>query len=82
MRIFVMPTNLSSLGIDRLSRDERLELVQQIWDTIAVEQPPILLSPTQREELQRRLEEDRANPNDTVPWEQVQADALARLKKS
>ena len=77
-----MSTNLNSLGIDQLSRDERLELVQQIWDTIAAEQPPTLLSPLQRAELERRLAEDEANPDDTVPWEQVKAEALARLKKS
>jgi putative addiction module component (TIGR02574 family) len=71
---------LQSLGIDRLSRDQRLTLVQEIWDTIAAEAHPSLLSDTQRQELRRRVAEDDANPDDVVPWEQVKSQALSRLQ--
>jgi putative addiction module component (TIGR02574 family) len=76
-----MASDLSSLGIDRLTLDERLVLVQEIWNTIADEQPPALLSASQRSELQRRLEDDRLNPDETVAWETVKAEVLSRLKK-
>ena len=69
-----------SLGIDQLSRDQRIALVQEIWDTIAAEPHPPLLTEAQRRELERRVAEDDANPNDVVPWEQVKAQALSRLK--
>jgi putative addiction module component (TIGR02574 family) len=77
-----MPSTMQSLGIDRLPRTERLALVQEIWDTIAAEQsPPLLVGEAQRQELERRVAEDEAAPDDVIPWEQVKAQALARLAK-
>ena len=76
-----MSPTVHSLGIDRLTRDQRLALVQEIWDTIAAEQPPPLLSEAQRQELERRVAEDEAAPDDAIPWEEVKAQALARLKR-
>ena len=61
-------------------RDQRIALVQEIWDTIAAESAPALLTEAQRQELQRRVAEDDASPDDVVPWEQVKAQTLARLK--
>jgi putative addiction module component (TIGR02574 family) len=75
-----MAPTIQSLGIDRLSRDERIALVLEIWDTIAAEPAPPLLTEAQRQELQRRVAEDDASPDDVVPWEQVKAQTLARLK--
>jgi putative addiction module component (TIGR02574 family) len=74
-----MPPSVTSLGIDRLSRDQRLALVQEIWDTIAAEQQPPLLNEAQRQELERRVTEDDAAPDDVIPWEKVKAQALGRL---
>lgn len=74
-----MAATVASLGIDRLPREERLALVQEIWDTIAAE-PPVL-SDAQRQELARRVAEDDAAPEDVIPWERVKAEALARLHK-
>lgn len=73
-----MATTLEALGIDRLSIDERIALVQQIWDSIAAEADRAPLTEEQRRELERRADDDDANPDDTVPWEQVKAEALAR----
>jgi putative addiction module component (TIGR02574 family) len=75
-----MSATVQSLGIDRLTRDERIVLVQEIWATIAAEPAQSLLSEAQRRELERRVADDDANPNDVVPWEQVKAQTLARLK--
>ncbi len=78
---YTMPTMIQTLGIDRLSRDERLALVQQIWDSIAVDQFPVLLDEAFRQELDRRVAEDDATPDDVIPWETVEAQTLARFKK-
>jgi putative addiction module component (TIGR02574 family) len=75
-----MPPTVQSLGIDRLSREQRIELVQEIWDTIAAESLPATLTEAERLELQRRVDEDNASPDDVVPWEQVKAQTLGRLK--
>lgn len=76
-----MAPTLESLGIARLSREERIALVLELWDSIAAEPGQTLLTESQRQELRRRVADDDANPNDVVPWEQVKAQTLARLKK-
>jgi len=75
-----MSPTLQSLGIDRLTREQRIALVQEIWATIAAEPAESLLTDAQRRELQRRVAEDEANPDDVVPWDQVKAQTLSRLK--
>jgi putative addiction module component (TIGR02574 family) len=76
-----MSPTLQALGIDRLSVAERIALVQAIWDSIAadVEQAP--LTEAQRQEVDRRLAAHRASPQAAVPWEQVEAEALARFRR-
>ena len=76
-----MAPTLQSLGIDRLSIEDRIALATAIWDSIAAEPHPPLLTDAQRLELERRLADATANPDDVVPWEQVKAEALARFKR-
>ena len=76
-----MLPSLKSLGIDQMSRDERLVLVQEIWDTIAKEPEPLLVTEAQRQELERRVAEDDAAPDDVVSWEEVKARTAARLRQ-
>lgn len=76
----MVPT-LESLGIDRLTVDERIALVTAIWDSIAADTPAPVLTDEQRAELARRLAEHKANPADVVPWEEIKAAALARFEK-
>ena len=76
-----MTPTLQSLGIDRLSVEERIALATAIWDSIIAEPHPPLLTEAQRLELQRRLADHKANPGDVVPWEQVKAEALARFRR-
>ena len=76
-----MAPTLQALGIDRMSVEDRIALATAIWDSIAAEPHPPLLTETQRRELERRLADHAANPDDVVPWEQVKAEALARFKR-
>ena len=73
-----MPT-LQELGIDRMSVAERIALAQDILDSVAADQPRPPLSDAKRQDLDRRLADAVANPDDGVPWEQVEAAALARF---
>ena len=41
-----------------------------------------LLTDKQRRELERRIAEDDANPDDVVPWEQVKVQTLSLLKSN
>ena len=76
-----MNTSFKSLGIDRLPIEERLALVEEIWDSIAAESAAVPLTEAQRVELQKRIEEDDAHPDDLTSWEQVKASTLSRLRK-
>ncbi len=76
-----MSSLMASLNIDRLSVMERIQLVQEIWDSIvpSVEQLP--LTEAQRQELDRRLAALQANPANIIPWEEVEARARARFRQ-
>ena len=76
-----MPPTLQALGIDRMSVEDRIALALAIWDSIAAEPHPPLLTEAQRQELQRRLDDHQANPGDVVPWEQIKAEVLARFRQ-
>ncbi len=53
---------------------ERIYLAEALWESITDEghEPP--LTPAQAEELDRRLEEHRRNPQTGIPWHQVKAE--------
>lgn len=76
-----MPATLQALGIDQWSVDDRLVLVQEIWDSIAVEAERAPLTNAQRQEVDRRLAAHRADPSAAIPWEQVEAEVMARLRR-
>jgi len=76
-----MATKMQELGIDRLGVDQRLELMHEIWDSITSEPGRSYMTDAQRRELERRLAEHEADPEDVVPWEQVKAEALARFQR-
>jgi putative addiction module component (TIGR02574 family) len=77
----LLSTSLKSLGIDRLSVEERLALVEELWDSIAEDSAAAPLTDAQRIELDRRIAEHEAHPDDVVSWEDVKASIAARLKK-
>jgi putative addiction module component (TIGR02574 family) len=63
------PIRLSE--ITALSLNERIELVQAIWDSIAAETERIELTERQRVELDRRLADLDARPDDVLTWEEI-----------
>jgi putative addiction module component (TIGR02574 family) len=56
----------------KLSVDERLELIEQIWDTIGADP----LTEEDLEELDRRLADAESNPGVGQPWAEVKAGLL------
>jgi putative addiction module component (TIGR02574 family) len=57
-----------------LSLTERLQLVADIWDSIAEHPEAVPLTATQQAEIERRLAEHRRDPSSAIPWEQVRAE--------
>jgi len=76
-----MSPTLKQMGIDRLSMEERVALAQEILDTVIADQSPGPLSAAKRQELQRRLADQTANPSAGIPWEQIEAEALTRFRQ-
>ena len=69
-----MHTPTATTEYMKLSVSERIQLVEDIWDSIAAEAPDsIELSKTQKAELHRRVAAHQADPSSAVPWEQVRA---------
>jgi putative addiction module component (TIGR02574 family) len=67
--------------IRTMSRDDRIRLVQAIWDEIAAEQAQDRVTDAQKLELERRLADDEANPDDGIPWDEIRAEARARSRQ-
>ena len=67
---------MSSLPLDailRLSVPERIQIVEDIWDSIAATPEQLPLTDGQRTELDRRLEAHEADPSSALPWDEVHA---------
>jgi putative addiction module component (TIGR02574 family) len=75
-----MSVSIKSLGIERLSVAERLVLVEELWDSIAAS-TPTPITDAQRAELDRRLADHEANPDDVVSWEEVHSSITRRLSR-
>jgi putative addiction module component (TIGR02574 family) len=64
----------------RLPLTERLRLVEAIWNSIAADSTAMPLTEAQRAELDRRLAEHEASPDDVVAWEEIKTAITERLK--
>ncbi|TAN51050.1 MAG: hypothetical protein EPN21_07575 [Methylococcaceae bacterium] len=76
-----MPSTLLTLRIDQIPVSERIALVQEIWDSIAIEAGNYPLTFAQRNEVDLRLANHEANPHAAFLWDQVEAEALMRLNR-
>lgn len=54
-----------------MSISERIQLVEDIWDSIVELPEAIILTDDQKRELDKRLDAYRLNPNEGSPWEKV-----------
>lgn len=63
----------------KLTTDERLELVHDLWDSIAQDGMPELTA-EEKEELDRRYADHLRDPGSALKWEDVKARLLARYK--
>lgn len=63
--------NITRADILKLSVSERIQLVEDIWDSIAEVPESVLLTDEQKAELDRRLDAYRKNPGEGSPWDMV-----------
>lgn len=60
-------------AVNAMSIDDRLRLVEAIWDGIEAEEPAPELTEAQKRELDGRMAEHEANPGSAIPWDEVKA---------
>ena len=56
-----------------LSAPERVEIAQEIWESVFEDSEALLLSPAQRAELESRWLDFQQNPEDGEFWDEVKA---------
>ncbi len=69
---------MSERGLDiaALTPDERLTLLEQLWDSLASRPEAVPLTHAQRAELDRRLDELEHDGPVGIPWDEV----LSRIR--
>ena len=54
-----------------LSVAERIQLVEDLWDSVAADPDSVPLTEAQKKELRARLAEHKTDPESAIPWEEV-----------
>ena len=62
---------LAKEDILNLSISERIQLVEDIWDSIADVPEAVALTDDQKRELDNRLDAHRLKPDEGSPWKKV-----------
>jgi putative addiction module component (TIGR02574 family) len=62
---------LLKVEISQLSIAERIQLAEDLWDSILGNQEELLLTDAQEQELDRRLERYQNNPTAGSTWEEI-----------
>jgi putative addiction module component (TIGR02574 family) len=77
---YAMNTSLFD-QVRQLSVEEQIELVEALWDNIVERNAVPGPTEPQKAELDRRLSEHAAHPDDVVPWSEVKDSALTRIRR-
>lgn len=59
------------IDIDKLSPDERLRLIDDLWDSLRATPEAVPITQAQRDELDRRLDEAERGTGDRSSWEEI-----------
>lgn len=68
-----------NVDLRKLPLEERIRLVEDLWDSIAADQNALPLTEQQREELDHRLDAYERDGNPGRPAEDIVADIRKRL---
>lgn len=70
--------SITAADIAEMPVEDRIQLVHDIWDSIAELPEAVPVPDWHKEELQKRLEEFHQNPNEGSPWSEVKARILGK----
>jgi putative addiction module component (TIGR02574 family) len=61
----------TDIDINQLSRDQRLDLIQELWESLTPTQNELALTDAQLDELDNRLDEMDVDNTLGIPWDQM-----------
>lgn len=72
----------TDLNIAKLSVAERIQLAEDLWDSVAADTGDLALTDVQQAELDRRLADLGRNPEAGEPWNVVRSHIEKRLAQA
>jgi putative addiction module component (TIGR02574 family) len=66
------------IDINKLTPEERLDLIEELWDSLSADPAKIPLTDAQAKELDRRVAEMDQDKSLGIPWETVLAQIRER----
>jgi len=70
---------MPAIDIDRLAPEERLQLIEDLWESLRARPQDIPITPAQRAALDRRLDELDRGDAQLVSWDEVKRRIRSRL---
>ena len=71
----------TDLDLSKLSVAERIQLAEDLWDSVAAETGELPLTEAQQVELERRIADFERDPAAGEPWEVVRERIAGRLSQ-
>lgn len=72
----VLMKKISASDIAEMPIEERIQLVEDIWDSIAELPEAVSVPEWHKEELEKRLDSYHATPTEHTPWSEVREKLL------
>ena len=69
-----------NFDFDALSVPERIQLVEDLWDSIAASVDDVPVSEAQRDEIDRRITAHSLNPQPVTSWSDARTSIEERLR--
>jgi len=60
-----------AIDIQKMTPEERLRLIEDLWESFRAKPADLPLLPAHRAELDQRLDEIDGGNSETIPWEDV-----------
>ncbi len=64
---------MTQLGLEHLTAQERLQLVGELWESLATEPEAVALTPEQQADLSQRLASHQDDPQSGTDWDIAKA---------
>ncbi len=68
-----------AIEIDNLNVEERLKLIESLWESLIVDPSNVPVTEAQKQLLNERLNEIESGDDSGTPWDEVKARILKRL---